>query len=121
MIPCLFKTLFGIECLGCGFQRSVFLLFKGEFWEAFKMYPAVYTTLIFFGFVALYFLDQSGNHKKKGLEYSASQFNFYDWRLLLQTLLSLIFVRIIFLSDSKYRSSFRFVLFEFRLILVADA
>jgi hypothetical protein len=64
MIPCLFKTLFGIECLGCGFQRSIFLLFKGEFLAAFKMYPAVFSTLLFFGFVALYFLDKSRNYKK---------------------------------------------------------
>jgi len=64
MIPCLFKTLFGFECLGCGFQRALFLLFQGEFLAAFKMYPAVFTTLLFFGFVALYFLDKSRNYKK---------------------------------------------------------
>ncbi|WP_228515107.1 MULTISPECIES: DUF2752 domain-containing protein [unclassified Flavobacterium] len=64
MIPCLFKTLFGIECLGCGFQRSLFLLFKGEFLAAFYMYPAVYSMLLFFIFVALYFLDRSRNYKK---------------------------------------------------------
>ncbi|MEG1230693.1 MAG: DUF2752 domain-containing protein, partial [Flavobacterium sp.] len=47
MIPCMFKTLFGIECLGCGFQRSLFLLFQGEFLAAFNMYPAVYTNILF--------------------------------------------------------------------------
>jgi hypothetical protein len=64
MIPCLFKTLFGIECLGCGFQRSLFLLFQGEFLAAFKMYPAIYSTLLFFFFLALYFFDKSRNYKK---------------------------------------------------------
>jgi len=63
MIPCLSKTLFGFECLGCGFQRSVFLLFQGEFLAAFKMYPAVFSTLLFFVFVALFFLDKSRNYK----------------------------------------------------------
>ncbi|SHL88002.1 DUF2752 domain-containing protein [Flavobacterium saccharophilum] len=64
MLPCLFKTLFGIECLGCGFQRSVFLLFKGEFSAAFKMYPALYSTLLFFVFLFFYFLNKSQTRKK---------------------------------------------------------
>ncbi|RUT71908.1 DUF2752 domain-containing protein [Flavobacterium cupreum] len=64
MLPCLFKTLFGIECLGCGFQRALFLLFQGEFSAAFQMYPALYSTLIFLGFVGLYFLDKSKNYSR---------------------------------------------------------
>ena len=28
MLPCLNKKLFGFECLGCGLQRSIVLLFK---------------------------------------------------------------------------------------------
>ncbi|WP_345741932.1 DUF2752 domain-containing protein [Seonamhaeicola maritimus] len=46
MLPCLNKTLFGVECLGCGIQRSVALIFKGEFVEAFHMYPAIYNIFI---------------------------------------------------------------------------
>ncbi|MEO9513819.1 MAG: DUF2752 domain-containing protein [Flavobacteriaceae bacterium] len=42
MLPCLSKRVFGIECPGCGFQRSIHLLFHGEFVAAFKMYPAIY-------------------------------------------------------------------------------
>ncbi|MWB94777.1 DUF2752 domain-containing protein [Flavobacterium sp. GA093] len=64
MLPCISKTLFGIECLGCGFQRALFLLFQGEFLAAFRMYPALYTSLIFLCFVALHFLDKSKNYKK---------------------------------------------------------
>jgi hypothetical protein len=64
MLPCFSKTLFGIECLGCGFQRALFLLFKGNFLAAFNMYPAIYTSLIFFGAVALHFLDKAKNHNK---------------------------------------------------------
>ena len=45
MIPCLNKKLLGFECLGCGLQRSVSLLFQGEFLAAFKMYPAIYTLI----------------------------------------------------------------------------
>lgn len=42
MLPCLNKKLLGIPCPGCGMQRSVALLYHGEFWAAFKMYPAIY-------------------------------------------------------------------------------
>ena len=47
MIPCPSKTLFGIECLGCGLQRAILLLLQGEFRAAFLMYPGIYS-LIFF-------------------------------------------------------------------------
>ncbi|EIJ40162.1 DUF2752 domain-containing protein [Galbibacter orientalis] len=51
MLPCLNKKLFGMECLGCGLQRSVALLFQGEFVAAFKMYPAIYPLIMFIGFI----------------------------------------------------------------------
>lgn len=46
MLPCLNKKLFGIDCPGCGMQRSIHLLFHGEFLAAFKMYPAIYPILM---------------------------------------------------------------------------
>ena len=49
MIPCLNKKFFGIDCPGCGLQRSVALLFRGEFVAAFQMYPAIYTLIPLFG------------------------------------------------------------------------
>lgn len=48
MIPCLNKKLFGFECFGCGLQRAVSLLIDGEFYAAFKMYPAIYTLIPLF-------------------------------------------------------------------------
>lgn len=42
MLPCMTKKVFGIDCPGCGLQRSIVHLFKGEFLEAFHMYPAIY-------------------------------------------------------------------------------
>lgn len=53
MLPCLNKQFFGIECMGCGMQRSALLIFHGEFIAAFKMYPAIYTLLLLFGVIAL--------------------------------------------------------------------
>ncbi|UNY97519.1 DUF2752 domain-containing protein [Zhouia spongiae] len=48
MLPCLNKKLFGIECPGCGIQRSVALIWDGDLVGAFKMYPAIYTLIIMF-------------------------------------------------------------------------
>lgn len=53
MIPCLNKKIFGIECPGCGMQRSMAFLLKGDFVDAFKMYPAIYTLILLFGFLAI--------------------------------------------------------------------
>lgn len=53
MLPCLNKKLFGVDCLGCGIQRALSLLIHGEFIAAFKMYPAIYTLLLFAGFIII--------------------------------------------------------------------
>lgn len=64
MLPCMNKELFGVECMGCGLQRSILMLFYGDFAAAFQMFPAVYTTLLFFAFVGLHFIDKSRNYLK---------------------------------------------------------
>ena len=64
MIPCINKTLFGVECMGCGTQRSLLLIFQGEFLQAFYMYPPIYTVLLFFGSIGLHFFDKSRNYSK---------------------------------------------------------
>lgn len=53
MLPCLNKQLFGIDCPGCGLQRSVLLLFQGEFIAAFHMYPAIFTLIPLLGLIIL--------------------------------------------------------------------
>lgn len=52
MLPCLSKQLLGMDCPGCGLQRSVALLLRGEFWESFLMYPGLFPMLCLFGFMA---------------------------------------------------------------------
>ena len=59
MIPCPSKTFFGLECLGCGIQRAIILLFEGDFEAAFYMYPALFPLLIFLGTVAISFIHTS--------------------------------------------------------------
>ncbi|MDY2586872.1 DUF2752 domain-containing protein [Winogradskyella aquimaris] len=53
MLPCVNKTLFGYECMGCGLQRSAALLLRGQVVESFLMYPGLYTLMALFGFIAL--------------------------------------------------------------------
>lgn len=53
MLPCFTKQIIGIDCPGCGLQRSALFLLKGEFWNAFHMYPAIYPMLLLFAFLGL--------------------------------------------------------------------
>lgn len=64
MIPCINKTLFGVDCLGCGTQRALILILKGKFIEAFYMFPAIYTLILFFVILGLNFIDKSRNYHK---------------------------------------------------------
>ena len=64
MIPCVSKKLFGIDCPGCGMQRSLMMVFQGDFTDAFKMFPAIYTTIPLFLFIGLHFIDKRRNYHK---------------------------------------------------------
>ena len=64
MIPCINKKIFGIDCLGCGMQRALLLVLKGDFIGAFYRFPAIYTTLLFLIFVTLNFSDKKRNYHK---------------------------------------------------------
>jgi hypothetical protein len=64
MLPCLSKKFFGIDCFGCGIQRAVVLLCRGDFLEAFKMFPAIYTLLLFLGIIGISYIDKSRNYHK---------------------------------------------------------
>jgi len=48
LIPCLTKKLFGIDCPGCGMQRSFFALIKGDLISSFVYFPSlpIYLLLI---------------------------------------------------------------------------
>lgn len=64
MIPCMNKTLFGVECMGCGTQRAAFMVAQGNFVDAFKMFPAIYTTLLLFLLILLHFFDKKRKYHK---------------------------------------------------------
>ena len=64
MLPCLSKTLFGFECMGCGFQRSLLLIWKGQFIEAFYMYAAIYPLLVLSAYIIITHFYKYKNYKK---------------------------------------------------------
>lgn len=64
MLPCMHKKIFGIDCFGCGTQRALLLLTDGQFVAAFKMFPAIYTTILFVIVVGLKFIDKKRNYNK---------------------------------------------------------
>lgn len=64
MLPCMHKKFFGVECLGCGIQRSFMMLLQGDFTEAFKMYPALFPLILFFVFIGLQLMNKKRNLHK---------------------------------------------------------
>ncbi|MFA6249316.1 MAG: DUF2752 domain-containing protein [Mucilaginibacter sp.] len=46
LLPCPFKYLTGIDCPGCGFQRSMVALLKGDIHQSFLLYPPAIPLLI---------------------------------------------------------------------------
>ncbi len=53
LLPCLNKELLGIDCYGCGGQRALLMVLRGDFKAAFHLFPAIYPILILLGFVFL--------------------------------------------------------------------
>ncbi len=46
LLPCAYRSLFGVDCPICGFQRAFLLLVQGDFMESLKMYAPLIPILI---------------------------------------------------------------------------
>lgn len=53
-LPCLFKSITHFDCPGCGMQRSLILLMKGDITASFFMYPALMPIILLFVFLILH-------------------------------------------------------------------
>ncbi len=51
MLPCMTKQMIGMDCPGCGIQRSISLLLHGNVIESFLMYPALIPIIFLLGFL----------------------------------------------------------------------
>lgn len=56
MLSCSFKKFFGVECLGCGIQRAIIYLLKGEILQSFYTYPALIPLIFMFIFLFLHII-----------------------------------------------------------------
>lgn len=55
-LPCPFKAITGIDCPGCGFQRSVVALWEGDWTASLQLYPPAIPLLALFAFLGLKWL-----------------------------------------------------------------
>lgn len=62
LLACPFKKLTGIDCPGCGLQRSVLFLLKGDVVASFKLYPPTLAiiSLVVFALLHLKFDFKNG-------------------------------------------------------------
>jgi len=49
MGTCNFKASTGLDCPGCGMQRAIVELFKGNIWESIHLYPGLIPMVFTFG------------------------------------------------------------------------
>jgi hypothetical protein len=61
MLSCPYKKYFGLDCFGCGMQRSFFALLKGSFVESFCLYPALIPMIFLFLFLTAHLIFKFKN------------------------------------------------------------
>lgn len=64
MIPCAYKHFLGIECPGCGIQRSAIELLKGNITESFIAYPPLIPVLCLLFYFVLNLILKFKNGKR---------------------------------------------------------
>ncbi|MGQ9847335.1 MAG: DUF2752 domain-containing protein [Bacteroidales bacterium] len=50
----MYKKFLGIECPGCGMQRSLIALLKGNLYESLQLFPALIPLILMFVFLAFH-------------------------------------------------------------------
>jgi hypothetical protein len=63
-IKCNWKKDFGIDCLTCGFQRSLELLVKGELLDSFILFPALIPFIVTIFSLVLHLIFKFKNGSK---------------------------------------------------------
>ena len=56
-LTCSFKEVSGIDCLGCGMQRSFVSLLRGDIYESVLYYPPLLFLIVYFSAISLYSLN----------------------------------------------------------------
>jgi len=71
LLPCAYKSLFGIDCPICGFQRALVLLLNGNIKQSFFVYPPLIPSLFLIIIFALYLLNRKIINRKFLMYYSS--------------------------------------------------
>ena len=70
LFPCAYKSIFGIDCPICGFQRALILLTEGHLKESIKMYPPLLLVLSLILFFIIHIANKRILMKEFLLKYS---------------------------------------------------
>jgi len=58
---CFYKKYLGVECPGCGMQRSLVEMLKGNFHESLVLFPALLPTIILITYLVLHLIFKFKN------------------------------------------------------------
>ncbi len=61
MLPCVFKTLTGLSCPWCGFQRGIFELLNGNIFDSIEIFPPLLPMMAMIGMLILRLLKSTAN------------------------------------------------------------
>ncbi len=64
MLPCPVHQITGYECPGCGMQRAIIELLKGNLWESILSYPALIPLILMFIMLILHLILDFKNGAK---------------------------------------------------------
>lgn len=64
MLECTIKSWTGVDCPGCGLQRSAISLLKGDIGASLQYHPALIPVILLFSFTALHLLFNFRNGGK---------------------------------------------------------
>lgn len=53
-MPCVYKKYLGMDCPGCGMQRGIIELLKGNLWESIQAYPPLIPMLLMMLYLLLH-------------------------------------------------------------------
>ena len=61
MLPCFYNRYLGIECPGCGMQRAIIELLKGNFTESLMAYPPLIPITLMLAFLIIHLIFKFKN------------------------------------------------------------
>lgn len=71
LLPCAYKSLFGIDCPICGFQRALVLLLHGDIKQSFFMYPPLLPVVFLIIIFVIHLINKKAVDRKKLIYYSS--------------------------------------------------